>query len=330
MSEAKDRVRNSRAVRIALVVLASIVIVVGVASAVATTSGGDLAAEVVAPHPAQGPGGPSPAPTYCSLDTATDPCPGILPISFVKAPTWKALESVKEKIFVDIAEHSRATDCDKPPCKPQDVSVHVNEKARHIQFEKIPDTSAVIAGRMRFPRNGRPDKRYKTGDDLGHVEDTKMIYVVVHSLNSVPGVVPHPTATEEPIARWTMVKVTHSFCCGINKSAKLTGRTGIIWRCIKEHPGSKDPDANFQTCLGDAQTRKIAIEMGTTQHEVLRARDCAQDPSNCTQPRKPSIGGMKIFSTGEISAMQRELTLHSDALVDPYWFSCSLGCCTAM
>ena len=102
-------------------------------------------------------------------------------------------------------------------------------------------------------------------------------------------------------------------------------------RCNKEHDNHLTvPNARFLNCQADRLINQLSAESGVSRDKLLDARDCTKSALECAQRANGLFTTVSTLSdTARKRLVARLGALVSDSSIDPYWFTCAAGCCTA-
>jgi hypothetical protein len=210
-----------------------------------------------------------------------------------------------------------------------------------MDLTKLPLDVGVLVGKMRVKGAETSDIYYGIGANFKPDGDDKRrdAFVVV-------------TATKETsqhgaghvIAKWTLY--------GLNKKGTSFGplkdkadkvKSGYIVKCDSTHYTDTLYRSSYLSCEGADALALLAHEMGSSfdvTRNVMSCVDVSKTKDSDVLCQKQSDAKLmaafnardaKKAGTITLEAVKvRIAALRQDLYRDPYWFSCSLGCCTAM
>ena len=276
----------------------------------------------------------------CTFSAGTDQCALVLPADFYGSDKRSAsrilrplLSSLNQKTFEGRRQVVCAAAATSKCPTDQYVNTFVNPDARRFDLGTLKDNEAIIVAKMRLTSGRRADRKYQVGDNMPENLEVRGFAFVAF---------PSPlVGTDKPsdggkiLARWTLFQITHeNQVWGVDSL-----RSGDIVDCVPPHPG-KDPNLpedGFTPCSGASIYRKIAKLGNGSMRDAFRIVSCASG-------NKQTCGGTRrAFSVGVYrkrirqpdartlfdEAVQEAVTAGLDVTADAYWFTCSIGCCTA-
>lgn len=264
--------------------------------------------------------------TACTWPSAPATCKGVLPRTFLtKHPNGQLLVDMMADQLEKATKVPRQTQCVWGPCaKSQMANAYVNPDARSIDLTKLPDDQVVVVGSFRMKSGvDKLEKRYGVGRNLAADEKIQRYFFVVYK----------PTAAgTDPtygvnIAGWVLYGVTKY---GTTFTADSLN-SGTIVRCTKEHDNNyAEPNARFLNCEADRIVNKLSAESGVSRDKLLDARACEASALQCALRADRLFATVPTLSvSARKSLVARLAAAVSDSSIDPYWFTCAVGCCTA-
>ena len=272
-----------------------------------------------------------PPPATCSLTGPPDACHGVLDASDIETNKgWQAL-------VPEIPHFKKGHDRDRRtslPATPSEscqngyalTTTYHNRDLRKMDFNTLSIGKAIVVGYMAYPENCAPDWLYNVGKDLGPDIDTRRFYFIVFHDNNAPA--PLKLA-------WQLYRVDNSG--GKYLLAHVNDKPHYITDC--EHPGGNDePASDFWSCKARLQAQMIATDLRITVNQVEALLTCGigGKPGLCKIPDKLLTSGLdrpsavrKQQTRAKLVDALDELVRILDFSIDPYWFTCGVGCCTA-
>ena len=281
-------------------------------------------------------------PPPCNLSlTGSDICGGVIRNDFLTRPTRGKLNDAEKALdSVNSDEQWRDGDCGQPnPCLlAQYVQPSVNIDSRHMDLEAQPNDVGVLVGVMKFDAGEPSDVYYGIGGNFVNGHDKRRAFIVV-------------TATADRtkkigghvIAHWTLYG--HNMDSGkfgplVGKDGKF--KTGDVIKCDSVHMKDLPFASSFLTCESatqvEAYSTHVGISFAVARHvfSCQRQRRAKASPEMCQKQRVAKLKialalarrrGMHVMDFD--SAVKLLATVTGSLHSNPYWFSCSLGCCTA-
>ncbi len=302
-------------------------------------NGAVQAAESPPPTPPRAKAQQEVLPPPCNLSlTGTALCKGVVNNDFLTTPTRKKLDDAVQALTDDNSDETyRNGDCGNTSCQyAQYNKPFISTDSRHMDLALLPKEVGVLVGAMKFAAREPSDVYYGLGGDLENDGDKRRAFVVVTSTtdrSARPG--------GHVIARWTLYgssKATKLFGPLVGKDGKV--RTGFVVKCDNHHKKDKPYASSFLSCESaatvEAYAKRVGISFAAARH-VLTCQGNAKEKATsekCQAQRVAelktalkSAKGPKLMSFND--AVKLLPFVEADPLNDPYWFSCSLGCCTA-
>jgi hypothetical protein len=193
----------------------------------------------------------------------------------------------------------------------------------------------VLFGSMKLRHKARADVYYGVGADLVNSDARRTVFFVAEYApqQTVPG--------GTIIGRWRLYGFPDKNSTKWEALVDVDGKpsSGPIIKCTVPHNESEPHASAFFTCEGAHNAREAALASGLTfaqAREILTcsaaARSSAADTeAACAREKAREIKKYlgKAPLSLHTSAVRLFGTFDDDAFSSPYWFSCSLGCCTA-
>ena len=212
----------------------------------------------------------------------------------------------------------RQTQCIGQTCaKGQMATLWVNRDARSIDLEALPYDKVVVVGSMRLKAGVRQKERlYGLGNDLGEPEDARRFFFIAYK----------PSRTDKTLTNWVLYGMhdDHGWIADSLVSGKIV-------KCVKEHDTNHEvPNAWFRNCDADIKSNALARLSHVSADTLLALQQCTAGPSECARRARRALTATASLSvTQRQSVVQALEGIYADSSIDPFWFTCLLGCCTA-
>lgn len=253
-----------------------------------------------------------PRPTNpCSFVAGSGACAGLLAGA---VPTVDELN--KGGVLVPALHSSR---------KPSngDAKTFVNKDARKIDLDQLPSGQSLLIGSIEFAQGSADDIYYHTTGGGGNNDKSHTVWIVLS------GPATHASATNGiAVGTWSMYGLDPA----TNGVKVIAGPRSVV-ECEKDSPANsvKGPNSYFGACQPIDSVHALAHEVELPFDAVLAYVACRPDKNgNCTVLQQHGPQGFTVMSVSQRSTLLKGIRLLTlDATIDPYWFSCGQGCCTA-
>lgn len=279
----------------------------------------------------------------CYLTGTGRPCAGLLTTA---TPTVGDLKRAFKYLSWGGGEGRRKASlpCRKTssPCE-QYAATFVNPDARNFPDDmRLTTGTSLVLGGMRLRPKGEEEARYKVGYDLKE-DERRFVYFVASPLPTPPTGI--QVGAGKVALGWTLYRLDD----GPTGEVVASLSSGRILRCDHPHDDTgnarirlaESPSASFTTCPVAAIADSVGALIGASTLMVLNAFTCEAGRLNRSITDRPDECGVQLASKlaalnssasargPAVRSLLTRMGAMANALMDPYWFSCASGCCTA-
>ncbi|MEO7085106.1 MAG: hypothetical protein ABI442_03445, partial [Gemmatimonadaceae bacterium] len=245
----------------------------------------------------------------------------------------------------------------------------VNQCARKLKIDKLDKGKAVVVGAIRFAHQAGADQTYRVAEGIPYDDQELRHFIfIVYRPDGYPTPTnDNPKWNDRYIAEWAMYQIVDGPQKG-DRQAQNVGH-GKIRECGHPTGGADPSvsQAQFTRCDGAPAIQAIAnrpefvrhsrngqspvfqlinlfsraaSQNGVSFHEQLHYERCRLGEDTTCVPKDKTVRAATrafadltdVFPITDSSRRSMLSTLFAsglDAMIDPYWFSCGAGCCTA-
>ncbi|MEO7456172.1 MAG: hypothetical protein ABIY52_07905 [Gemmatimonadaceae bacterium] len=308
----------------------------------------------------------SPASTLFVAPDATTPCSfplsgnlrecaGILSRDFIANPRSADLRFAVRDAQTPGLDTQREGECGNSGTTghcpvTQSATPFVNPDSRWFSVESLPAHYAIVLGAMRFKYGVNHKDRYyaKLGANLPADAESRMHYIVAYAVS--PKVV---TASRDTIiGAWAIYRMAKS-----SDQYADSLMSGNLIKCGHPPDNPTAAETRFTTCVGQHGIQTSARLLNTTSEAVYNSLACEASQLPFSTVAEPDLWGEcgkqrmvkvatllkgRVDSAGAAAASGSvkgrlaftaasimQLLQRAQPAIDPYWFSCANGCCTA-